>query len=118
MMLTADKRRALCWLLVAWAVTSATLALLPAGAGGWPRATDVLIFMVFGPVCLTVLARPSLPLPVAVTAGLGVSLGLLVVTSQALLLLQVWRPWAVTALIAVATVAGSLWVARRAEVRI
>ena len=91
--------------LVCWAATSLLVAELPAGVGGWPRTLNAVVFLVFGPGCALAwhLGR-SVPPAVAATIALATSLAVLLISSQLLLILGMWAPWGVTALVAVATV--------------
>jgi hypothetical protein len=91
--------------LVCWAATSLLVAMLPAGAGGWPRTLNAVVFLVFGPGCALAwhLGR-SVPPAVAAVIALAASLAVLLLSSQLLLILGLWAPWGVTALVYLATV--------------
>jgi len=91
--------------LVCWAATSLLVAMLPAGVGGWPRTLNAVVFLVFGPGCALAwhLGR-SVPPAVAAVIALAASLAVLLLSSQLLLILGLWAPWGVTALVYLATV--------------
>jgi hypothetical protein len=93
-------------LVMAWAVASYLVALLPVGTGGLPRAVNAVVFMTLGPGCALMLAliRAFPPALAGVVAVAG-SLTTLLLSSQVLLLLGVWTAWRVAALVTWVTVA-------------
>lgn len=94
------------WALLGWAVTTTLVGLLPEGVGGGLRAFNALLFLSLGPGCaLMLLLVGVIPLATALVVALGSSLGVLLLTSQLLLLMSLWRDWSVTALVAMVTVA-------------
>lgn len=96
-------------LIMAWALTTFLVSLLPEGMGDDPRALNALVFLCVGPGCALLgwLMR-SMPPSVAGVVALGSSLAILVLSSQILLLVDAWRAWAVTAIVAIVTVALAL----------
>lgn len=91
---------------IAWAVTSYLVALLPAGAGGLPRAVNGVLFMTLGPGCALALALTRrFPAAVACVIAIGGSVATLLLSSQLLLLLGLWSAWRVAALVTWVTVA-------------
>ncbi|HET9499734.1 MAG TPA: hypothetical protein VFO98_05705 [Marmoricola sp.] len=93
------------WLLLAWAVVTFLLSLLPEGVGHDPRALNALLFLCLGPACaLMLLLRGALPASGAAVVALGASLGILVLSSQLLLILGAWTAGGVTAIVAVVTI--------------
>jgi hypothetical protein len=94
------------WALLGWAFVSTMVGLLPEGVGGGLRAFNALLFLSLGPGCaLMLLLIGVIPLATALVVALGSSLGVLLLTSQLLLLMSLWRDWTVTALVAMVTVA-------------
>jgi hypothetical protein len=94
------------WTLLGWALTTTLVGLLPQGVGGGVRAFNALLFLSLGPGCaLMLLLVGVLPLATALVVALGSSLGVLLLASQLLLLMSLWRDWSVTALVAMVTVA-------------
>ncbi|WP_446219649.1 hypothetical protein [Micromonospora sp. IBHARD004] len=95
--------------LIGWTLLSFLLALLPTGVGGSPRAVNAVLFMTLGPGCamLLVILR-TLPVAVAAVVAIGTSLAILVLSSQALLIVGMWRPWGITGLVALTTTALTL----------
>jgi len=101
--------------ILCWSGASAVVAFLPHGAGGVPRAVNAIVFLMFGPGCALALGlRRRVPFPVVATISLGASLPVLVVSSQLLLILRIWSPWGVTAVVGLVTV-GLLLVPVRLE---
>ncbi len=93
------------WALLGWAGATFLLGLLPEGVGGGLRVVNALLFMALGPGCALLLRLIGvLPLATAIVVALGSSLGILLLCSQVLLLMSLWRDWSVTALVAVVTV--------------
>lgn len=93
-------------LVIAWAVTSYLVALLPAGTGGLPRAVNAVLFMTLGPAGAVMLALTRVFHPgVAGVIAIAGSLATLVLSSQVLLLLGLWTAWRVAALVTWVTVA-------------
>jgi hypothetical protein len=112
---------------LAWTGLSFLLSLLPQGVGGAPRVVNAVLFMALGPACaLMVLlldrvaaspgyTGPRGKLPVlspalAAVVSVGVSLTVLVLSSQALLMTGLWRIWTVVMVVTVVT--GALTLAR------
>lgn len=94
------------WTLLGWALTTTVVGLLPEGVGGGLRAFNALLFLSLGPGCaLMLLLIGVLPLATALVVALGSSLGVLLLASQLLLLMSLWRDWSATALVALVTVA-------------
>jgi hypothetical protein len=94
------------WTLLGWAFVTTMVGLLPEGVGGGLRAFNALLFLSLGPGCaLMLLLIGVIPLATALVVALGSSLGVLLLTSQLLLLMSLWRDWTVTALVAMVTVA-------------
>lgn len=93
-------------LVMAWAVASYLVALLPAGTGGLPRAINAVLFMTLGPACGLMLALTRV-FPAAVSAVIAIagSLATLLLSSQLLLLLGLWSAWRVAALVTWVTIA-------------
>ena len=92
-------------LLVAWALGTFLVSLLPEGVGGAPRLVDVVLFLCLGPACaLVVLLMRSMPPSVAGVVALGSSLAILVLSSQVLVLLGVWGFSSVTGIVCLVTV--------------
>ncbi len=95
--------------LVGWALLSFAVALLPEGVGGSPRAVNAVLFLTLGPGCaMLLLLFRSLTPAVAVVVAMGTSLAILVLGSQALLILGMWRSSGVTLLVALATIGLTL----------
>jgi hypothetical protein len=93
-------------LVMAWAVASYLVALLPAGTGGLPRAVNAVVFMTLGPGCALMLALArSFPPAVAGVIAVAGSLTTLLLSSQLLLMLGLWAAWRVAALVTWVTVA-------------
>lgn len=93
-------------LVIAWAVTSYLVALLPAGTGGLPRAVNAVLFMTLGPACALALALTRrFPAAVACVVAIAGSVATLLLSSQLLLLLGLWSAWRVAALVTWFTVA-------------
>jgi hypothetical protein len=93
-------------LVLAWAVTSYLVALLPAGAGGLPRVVNGVLFMTLGPACALGLALTRrFPAGVATVMAIAGSLATLLVSSQLLLVLGLWSAWRVAALVTWVTMA-------------
>ena len=93
-------------LVMAWAVASYLIALLPAGTGGLPRAVNGVLFMTLGPACGLALALTRrFPAAVACVMSVGGSVATLLLSSQLLLLLGLWSAWRVAALVTWVTVA-------------
>lgn len=91
---------------VVWAIVSGVVALLPEGAGGTARVINTVVFLLAGPgVALALWGRRLFPPLLNVIIAALVSVCFLVLVSQLLLLAQVWRPWRVAVVVAVATVA-------------
>jgi hypothetical protein len=92
-----------------WALVTVALAPLPVGVGGWPRAVNAVAFMLLGPgIAMTaILVRLVDPTVAGVIAMAG-SLTVLVLSSQALLVLHMWAPWRVAVLVAAVTIALAL----------
>lgn len=111
--------RALQLLLPAWAVVSVLVALLPAGVGGLVRVVNAVLFLTMGPGCaLAGLLARRLPAAVVLVVGLSASFTVLLLSSQLLLILGVWRAWRVAALVGAATIAlVVVWIRMSAEVR-
>jgi hypothetical protein len=104
------------WTLLGWALTTTVVGLLPEGVGGGLRAFNALLFLSLGPGCaLMLLLIGVLPLATALVVALGSSLGVLLLTSQLLLLMSLWRDWSVTALVALVTVALVIAASRNHE---
>lgn len=104
------------WTLLGWALTTTVVGLLPEGVGGGLRAFNALLFLSLGPGCaLMLLLIGVLPLATALVVALGSSLGVLLLASQLLLLMSLWRDWSVTALVALVTVALVLAASRNHE---
>jgi hypothetical protein len=100
--------------LVGWALVTFAVALLPEGVGGPVRAANATLFLTTGPaLALISLLLRHLPPAVATVIALGTSLTVLVVGSQALLIVGLWHASAVTGLVAVATIALTVYSARR-----
>jgi hypothetical protein len=92
--------------LLTWATVSFLIALLPSGAGGLARAVNAVVFMTLGPACaLAVLLVRAVPPAVAGVVAVAASLTVLVLSSQMLLIIGVWAPWRVAALVALTTIA-------------
>jgi hypothetical protein len=92
--------------LLTWATVSFLIALLPSGAGGLARAVNAVVFMTLGPACaLAVLLVRAVPAAVAGVVAVAASLTVLVLSSQMLLIIGVWAPWRVAALVALTTIA-------------
>jgi hypothetical protein len=92
--------------LLTWATVSFLIALLPSGAGGLARAVNAVVFMTLGPACaLAVLLVRAVPAAVAGVVAVAASLTVLVQSSQMLLIIVVWAPWRVAALVALTTIA-------------
>jgi hypothetical protein len=93
-------------LIMAWAVASYLVALLPAGTGGLPRAVNAVAFMMLGPGCALMLALARVfPAALAGVLALAGSLATLLLSSQVLLILGLWSAWRVAALVTWVTVA-------------
>lgn len=106
------------WALLAWSAATFAFALLPDGAGDFPRALNALLFLVLAPAfALMFLLRDTLPPTAAAVVSLGSSLGILVLSSQLLLLVDLWSPWGVTAMVGAATLimAFAPWQPRRED---
>ena len=94
------------WTLLGWALVTTMAGLLPEGVGGGLRAFNALLFLSLGPGCaLMLLLVGVIPLATALVVALGSSLGVLLLTSQVLLLMSLWHDWSVTVLVAMVTVA-------------
>jgi hypothetical protein len=92
--------------LLTWATVSFLIALLPSGAGGLARAVNAVVFMTLGPACaLAVLLVRAVPAAVAGVVAVAASLTVLVLSSQMLLIIGLWAPWRVAALVALTTIA-------------
>ena len=92
-------------LLMAWALATFLLSLLPGDVGGQPRLVNAVLFLCLGPACaLVILLRRSMPLSVACVVAIGSSFAILVLSSQLLLLLGVWESSSVTAIVGMVTV--------------
>jgi hypothetical protein len=104
--MTTNRFRVLQVALLTWATVSFLIALLPPGTGGSARAVNAVVFMTLGPACA--LARLLLhavsPAVVGVIA-VAASLTVLVLSSQMLLIMGLWAPWRVAALVALTTIA-------------
>jgi hypothetical protein len=93
-------------LVMAWALASYLVALLPAGTGGVPRAVNAVVFMTLGPGCAAMLWLTRLfPLALASVIAVACSLTTLLLSSQVLLVLGQWSAWRVAALVTWVTVA-------------
>jgi hypothetical protein len=104
--MTATRSRVLQAALTTWAAVSLLLALLPAGAGGLARAVNAAVFLTLGPACaLAGLLAGRVPPAVAGVIAVAASLTVLVLSSQILLIVGLWAPWRVAALVAVIAVA-------------
>ena len=92
--------------LAAWAEVSVLVAILPEGVGGWPRAVNAIAFLTLGPACAVAwhLGR-TVPAAAAAVIAIAASLTVLVLSSQLLLILGLWAPWGVTALVALVILA-------------
>jgi hypothetical protein len=87
-----------------WAAVSFLLALLPPGAGGLVRAVNAVLFMTMGPGCaLAGLLARRLPPAVVGVVAVATSLTVLLLSSQMLLIVGMWAPWRVAALVALTT---------------
>ena len=107
-------RRAARPVLVTWAVGSLLLALLPPGVGGSGRALNAVLFMTMGPAfAVGTVLLDRVTTAVATVIALATSLTLLVLSSEGLLMLGLWSPWRVAALVALATVAPTVIPIRR-----
>ena len=124
-MMTTVRSRAIEVALPVWAATTALAAPRPAGLGGWPRAINAIAFLTLGPglALLSLLLRLVDPVVAGVISVAG-SLTVLVLSSQLLLLLGLWSPWGVAAMVATVTVAISTprlraesWAATRTAAR-
>lgn len=109
--MTSDKIRTLRAIILAWAVLSFSIALLPNGVGGVPRVVNAVLFMTLGPGCalLTLLLYPrSVPAWSVALAGVvsvAASLTILVLSSQLLLMVGLWTVGGVAGAVTLATVA-------------
>ena len=104
--MTATRLRRLRVGLLTWATASLVLALLPSGVGGPARAVNAIVFLTLGPACaLAALLVRRVPPAVAGVIAVAASLTGLVLSSQLLLLIGLWAPWGITALVALTTVA-------------
>lgn len=93
------------WLLLGWAAVTFAVDLLPEGVGAELRTFNALLFLALGPGCALMLVLIHVvPLPTAMVVALGSSLGVLLLSSQVLLLMGLWRHSAVTGLVAAVTV--------------
>jgi hypothetical protein len=103
--MTLKGPRALQLALPIWATVSLLLALLPSGVGGLARAVNAVLFLTMGPGCAVagLLARRLPPAVVGVVA-VATSLTVLLLSSQMLLIVGMWAPWRVAALVALATI--------------
>jgi hypothetical protein len=103
--MTLKRPRALQLALPIWATVSLLLALLPSGVGGLARAVNAVLFLTMGPGCAVagLLARRLPPAVVGVVA-VATSLTVLLLSSQMLLIVGMWAPWRVAALVALATI--------------
>jgi hypothetical protein len=93
------------WALLGWAVATFSVGLLPEGVGDGLRTVNALVFLTLGPGCALLLVLVDvMPLPTALVVSLGASLGVLLLSSQVLLVMGLWRHSTVTALVATVTV--------------
>jgi hypothetical protein len=93
------------WALRGWAVATFLGGLLPEGVGDGLRTFNALVFLTLGPGCaLLLVLRDVMPLPTALVVALGASLGVLLLSSQVLLVMGLWRHSTVTGLVATVTV--------------
>lgn len=93
------------WALLGWAVATFLVGLLPEGVGDGPRTFNALLFLTLGPGCALMLVLVDvLPLSTAMVVALGSSLGVLLLSSQVLLVMGLWRHSTVTALVGAVTV--------------
>jgi hypothetical protein len=107
------RSRALQKALTGWATVSVVISVLPPGFGGSARAVNAVVFLTFGPACAiaSLLAR-AVHLALAAVIAIAASLTVLLFSSQILLILGLWAPWRVAALVALTTV-GLTWVPTR-----
>jgi hypothetical protein len=92
--------------LLTWATLSFFIALLPSGTGGLVRAVNAVVFLTLGPACaLAVLLARAVPPAVAWVIAIAASLTVLVLSSQMLLIIGLWAPWRVAALVSSTTIA-------------
>ncbi|MBA2465531.1 MAG: hypothetical protein H0V42_11245 [Nocardioidaceae bacterium] len=109
--MTSEKIRTLRAIILAWAVLSFLVALLPGGVGGVPRVVNAVLFMTLGPGCALMallLFRRSLPAWSAALAGvvaIAASLTILVLSSQLLLMVGLWTVGSVAGAVTLATIA-------------
>jgi hypothetical protein len=112
--MTTTRFRVLQVALLTWATVSFLMALLPSGVGGLARAVNAVVFMTLGPACaLAGLLVRAVPPAVAGVIAVAASLTVLVLSSQMLLIMGLWAPWRVAALVALTTIALVLGPIRR-----
>lgn len=104
--MNATTPRAVPVALATWATVSFLLALLPPGVGGVARAVNAVLFLTTGPGCAVAgLLHRRVP-PAAVGAvAVAMSLSVLLLSSQLLLVMGMWAPWRVAALVTLTTIA-------------